>query len=191
MLGEKQSRPLKFVCSDMWRAYLKVIAKKAAGAVRVLDRFHIMQKMNQAIDQVRAAETKRLKADGHEPLLKHSRWCPLKRPDNLTEKQAVKLSELLQYNLRSHESTMHSADCRWYLRSPSNRETSGRRSGGVGDPRRAPGATAGLPRSVSYGGWHRLLAEWLRSLGVGRGSCSVNARIPFGRQSASPAAGCL
>lgn len=137
MLGEKQSRPLKFVCSDMWRAYLKVIAKKAAGAVRVLDRFHIMQKMNQAIDQVRAAETKRLKADGHEPLLKHSRWCPLKRPDNLTEKQAVKLSELLQYNLRSHESTMHSADCRWYLRSPSNRETSGRRSGGVGDPRRA------------------------------------------------------
>lgn len=57
--------------------------------------------MNQAIDEVRAAETKRLKADGYEPVLKHSRWCLLKRPENLTERQTVKLSELLQYNLRS------------------------------------------------------------------------------------------
>jgi transposase len=105
MLGKERSRQLQFICSDMWRAYLKVIAKKAAGAVHVLDRFHIMQKMNKAIDEVRAAETKRLQQDGYEPVLKHSRWCLLKRPENLTEKQAVKLSELLKYNLlsvRSH-----------------------------------------------------------------------------------------
>jgi transposase len=101
MLGKERSGQLKFVCSDMWRAYLKVIAKKAAGAVHVLDRFHIMQKMNKAIDEVRAAEAKRLKADGYEPVLKHSRWCLLKRRENLTEREAVKLSELLQYNLQS------------------------------------------------------------------------------------------
>ena len=34
-------------------------------------------------------------------MLKHSRWCLLKRPEHLTEKQTVKLSELLHYNLRS------------------------------------------------------------------------------------------
>lgn len=101
MLGKQRSGALKFVCSDMWKAYLKVIAKKAAQAVHVLDRFHIMQKMNQAIDEVRAAEAKKLKADGYESVLKHSRWCLLKRPENLTEKQAVKLSELLKYNLKS------------------------------------------------------------------------------------------
>jgi transposase len=101
MLGKQRSAQIKFVCSDMWRAYLKVIAKKASQAVHVLDRFHIMQKMNQAIDEVRAAEAKRLKADGYEPVLKHSRWCLLKRRENLTEKQAVKLSELLKYNLQS------------------------------------------------------------------------------------------
>ena len=101
MFGQERSAELKFICSDMWRAYLKVIAKKAAGAVHVLDRFHIMQRMNQAIDEVRAAEAKRLKADGYEPVLKHSRWCLLKRPENLTERQTVKLSELLRYNLRS------------------------------------------------------------------------------------------
>jgi len=101
MLGKDRSSKLKFVCSDMWKAYLKVIAKKASQAVHVLDRFHIMQKMNKAIDEVRASEARQMKADGYEEILKHSRWCLLKRPENLTEKQTVKLSELLKYNLRS------------------------------------------------------------------------------------------
>jgi len=101
MLGKQRSRQLKFVCSDMWKAYLKVIAKKASGAVHVLDRFHVMQKMNKAIDEVRASEARQMKADGYEEILKHSRWCLLKRPENLTDKQTVKLSELLKYNLRS------------------------------------------------------------------------------------------
>ncbi len=53
------------------------------------------------IDQVRASEAKQMKADGYEPILKHSRWCLLKRRENLTDKQTVTLSELLKYNLRS------------------------------------------------------------------------------------------
>ena len=101
MLGKERSARLRFVCSDMWKPYLKVIGKKADQAIHVLDRFHIMAKMNKAIDEVRAAEAKRLERDGYEPVLKHSRWCLLKREENLTEKQAVKLSELLQYNLQS------------------------------------------------------------------------------------------
>ena len=69
----------------MWKAYLKVIAKKAVNAINVLDRFHIMAHMNKAIDEVRAGEARRMKADGYEPILKHSRWCLLKRPENLTD----------------------------------------------------------------------------------------------------------
>ena len=101
MFGKERSARLRFVCSDMWKPYLKVIGKKAGQAIHVLDRFHIMAKMNKAIDEVRAAESKRLERDGYEPVLKHSRWCLLKREENLTEKQAVKLSDLLQYNLQS------------------------------------------------------------------------------------------
>ena len=101
MLGKERSGKLKFVCSDMWKPYLKVIAKKAGQAIHVLDRFHIMQKMNKAIDEVRAGEARQLQADGYEPVLKHSRWCLLKRLQHLTDKQTVKLSELLKYNLRS------------------------------------------------------------------------------------------
>ena len=101
LLGKSRSKALTFVCSDMWKPYLKVIAKKAPQAIHVLDRFHIMQKLSKAIDEIRAAEAKRLKADGYEPVLKHSRWCLLKRPENLTSRQAEKLSELVRYNLRT------------------------------------------------------------------------------------------
>jgi transposase len=110
MLGKERSGQLRFVCSDMWKPYLKVIAKKAPQAIHVLDRFHIMAKMNKAIDEVRAAEAKRLDRDGYEPVLKNSRWCLLKRKENLTEKQAVKLSELLQYNLESVRSRLMRED---------------------------------------------------------------------------------
>ena len=92
---------LKYVCSDMWRPYLKVIRKRAGDAVHVLDRYHVMARMNKAIDEIRAGEARRLKADGYEPVLKHSRWCLLKRPTNLTNKQTVKLRELLTYNLQA------------------------------------------------------------------------------------------
>ncbi|MFQ5503129.1 MAG: ISL3 family transposase [Phycisphaerae bacterium] len=114
MLGKERSRQLKFVCSDMWQAYLKVIAKKASQAIHVLDRFHIMQKMNKAIDKVRAGEARQLEADGYEEILKHSRWCLLKRPENMTDKQTVKLSELLKYNLRSVRAYLLKEDFQWF-----------------------------------------------------------------------------
>jgi transposase len=100
-LGEAVCKRVQFVCSDMWKPYLNVIAQKLGGAVHVLDRFHVMQKFGKALDEIRAEEAKRLRRDGYEPVLKRSRWCFLKRPANLTEKQTVKLSELLKYNLRT------------------------------------------------------------------------------------------
>jgi len=100
-LGKEQTRKLEFICSDLWKPYLKVIAKKADQATHVLDRFHLVQRINKAIDDVRATEAKKLQADGHEPLLKGARWCLLKREENLTPKQETKLTELLQYNIKS------------------------------------------------------------------------------------------
>jgi transposase len=109
-LGKERTSQLGFICSDMWQAYLKVIAKKAPQAIHILDRFHIMQLMGKALDKVRASEVKELAAAGYEPILKGARWLLLKRPDNLTDKQAVKLSELLQYNLKSIRSLLMKED---------------------------------------------------------------------------------
>jgi hypothetical protein len=99
MMGKQRTAALQFVCSDMWRPYLKVIAKKASQALHILDRFHIVAKLNNAIDEVRAAETKELAAKGCEPLLRHSRWCFLKRAENLTDKQRTRLGDLMCYSL--------------------------------------------------------------------------------------------
>jgi transposase len=101
MLGDTRCAAIRFVCSDMWKAYLNVIANRAKQALNILDRYHIAAKMNKAIDEVRAKEAKELKANGYEPVLKHSRWCLLKRPGNLTANQDIKLAELLRYNLKA------------------------------------------------------------------------------------------
>jgi len=99
--GKERTAALRFICSDMWKPYLKVIAKKATRAIHVLDRFHIAMHLSKAIDKVRAEEVRALAARGYEPVLKRARWLLLKRPENLTPKQDVKLAELLRYNLRS------------------------------------------------------------------------------------------
>ena len=109
-LGKERTARLQFVCSDMWQGYVKVIQKKASHAVHVLDRFHVMQRIGKAINDVRAAEVKQLKADGYEPILKGARWLLLKRPENLTEKQSIRLNELLQYNLKSVRSQLMKED---------------------------------------------------------------------------------
>jgi transposase len=109
-LGQERAGKLQFICSDMWQAYLKVIAKKASQAVHVLDRFHIMQRLGKAINEVRAAEARQMKQDGYEPILKGAKWLLLKRPENLTEQQALKLKEILRYNLRSVRSHVMKED---------------------------------------------------------------------------------
>jgi transposase len=99
--GEERSLLLKFVCSDMWKPYLKAIAQNAKNALNILDRFHISQKLSEAIDKVRATENKSLIAKGKNLILKHSRWALLKRPENLTDNQKIKLKDLLSCNLKT------------------------------------------------------------------------------------------
>jgi len=110
LIGEDRCNAIRFVCSDMWKSYLNVIAERAKNALTILDRYHIMAKMNKAIDKVRATEVKKLAAEGYEPVLRKSRWLLLKRPENLTESQEIKLADLLRYNLKSVRSYLLKED---------------------------------------------------------------------------------
>ena len=118
--GQARSKQLEFVCSDMWKAYLKVIAKKASEAIHILDRYHIVSHLNKAIDKVRASEARDLERQGYEPVLKGSRWWLLKRREHLTDRQAVSLRQLLQYNLRTVRSYLLKEDFQffWEYHSP-------------------------------------------------------------------------
>lgn len=99
--GEERTSKLEAICSDMWKAYISVIKKKAPKAVHVLDRFHIMKYFNEAIDKVRSEESKKLKQEGYEEVLKNSRWVLLKKKKNLKENQLSKLKDILRYNLKT------------------------------------------------------------------------------------------
>jgi transposase len=102
VIGDELASKIVFVCSDMWEPYLKVIREKCSEALHILDRFHIVAKMNKALDEVRAGESRRIASDGGVPVLKKSRWLLLKREENLKTEQRFRLRDLLRYNLRAY-----------------------------------------------------------------------------------------
>jgi transposase len=101
VIGDEVASKIAFVCSDMWEPYLKVIRAKCSEALHILDRFHIVAKMNKALDEIRAAESRRMASEGRVPLLKKSRWLLLKREENLKSEQRFRLRDLLRYNLKT------------------------------------------------------------------------------------------
>ena len=117
--GAERTATLAFVCSDMWKPYLQVVARKAGHALHILDRFHIATHMSDAIDQVRRAEVHALRQQGRQPLLTKTRWLLLKRPENQTRAQRARLRDLVQYNLRAVRAMLlrESFDPFWTYRS--------------------------------------------------------------------------
>lgn len=93
-MGTSWCAGIAHVCSDMWRAYLHVIKKYLPEAVHILDRFHIVKLLNEAVDQVRRQEAARLRREGVD-LLKGLKYVFLKRPENLTAGQHASLQGLL------------------------------------------------------------------------------------------------
>jgi len=99
--GKRRSKALRVVCSDMWKPYLKMIHQYAGQALNVLDKFHIVAHLNKAVDETRRRDAADLRRQGDDVTLKHTRWCLLKRPGNLTTKQTGRLRGLLRLNLRT------------------------------------------------------------------------------------------
>lgn len=95
-LGPEVVAGLRFVCSDMWKPYLQVLAKQAKHALHVLDRFHITQHLNEAVDEVRRGESSRLRAAGKTTAeqLKHMRWPLLRRGSRVRGRARQKLLAL-------------------------------------------------------------------------------------------------
>jgi transposase len=105
-LGPRVLSGVRFVCSDMWRAYLNVIAAQIPHALHVLDRFHITQHLNQAVDQVRRAESARLRGRPTAQKLKHMRWKLLRRGSRVRGRAKQKLWGLLRSKLATGRAWM-------------------------------------------------------------------------------------
>ncbi len=98
--GEERCKEIKAVCCDMWQPYIDVIEEMLPNAVMVFDKFHIIAHLSKAIDEVRREEARKLKEEGKENILSKTRYIFLKNPENLTDKQRLRLSDLEKLNLK-------------------------------------------------------------------------------------------
>jgi len=100
-LGDSVCAEIRFVCSDMWRPYFAVIRERLSGALHILDRFHIRQQLNEAVDDVRKGEVRALAEAGLKPRLKKLRWALLKNRKNWTGKERQRMRQLKTSGLAS------------------------------------------------------------------------------------------
>ena len=86
------------VSIDMSPAYQKGARENCPDAEIVFDRFHVMQNVGKAVDEVRRREHKSLSRKGDQSL-KESMWLFRNNPDNLDDAQTAHLDELKKANL--------------------------------------------------------------------------------------------
>lgn len=83
-----ESAKIAELCMDMSPAFMKGAAENFPQAAITFDKFHVIQAVNEAVDEVRRKEQK-----GCE-MLKHTRYIWLKNEENLTTAQKEKLDKL-------------------------------------------------------------------------------------------------
>ena len=80
----KELKQIQTVSMDMWKAYMHAGLVACPNAVLCHDKFHLVQHMNKAVDQVRRQETKTMEE------LKGTRYIWLKDHGSLTDYQREK-----------------------------------------------------------------------------------------------------
>jgi transposase len=96
-LGKRRCSTLQVVCMDMWAAYVNLVHEHAPQAQILFDRFHIVKHLQEAVDEVRRSEMRRLTGK-EKTTFKSTRWLLLKNPWNLTPEQKERLSTLVRWN---------------------------------------------------------------------------------------------
>jgi transposase len=91
----EQMQSFEAIAMDMWEPYVQATreAVPLAHDKIVFDRFHIMQHMTEAVDDVRKQEHRALSKEGDESL-KGTKYLWLTNQENLSEKRSEELSSL-------------------------------------------------------------------------------------------------
>ena len=82
------------VSADMSPAFESGVEKYFRNATLVWDRFHLVQAINNTVNEIRKKTLTRRKGER----LRNIKYTVLKRPENMTEKDAERLSEIRMYN---------------------------------------------------------------------------------------------
>jgi transposase len=91
--GEAWREGVEVACSDMWDAYQEAVAEKLPHVRRVVDRFHVMKNLNDALTKARRVIQSEAD-EAQKAILKGCRWLLVKNQENLTSEEQEKLQAM-------------------------------------------------------------------------------------------------
>jgi len=99
-LGPKRCSKIELAVMDMWEPFVAATVKHAPQAAILYDKFHVVQHLNDALDEVRRSEYARLESDRERRFIKGQRYTLLSRRAHLSYQGRRALKLLLQANKR-------------------------------------------------------------------------------------------
>jgi transposase len=99
-LTPEQRQGVRAVVIDMWPAYMSAVRELTGDAEIVHDKFHVSKYLNEAVDKVRRAEHKRMRAQGESPLT-GTKYQWLRKIDDKRSAEAVEFRHLYQANFKT------------------------------------------------------------------------------------------
>jgi transposase len=102
LLGEQACRGIEVVATDQHDAYAASVAKYCPNAALVWDRFHLVQKFNEALNEERKDELQRIDPEGAMGDLMNGkyRYIYLTKAENRGKKDARHIEEVMRLNAR-------------------------------------------------------------------------------------------
>ena len=122
-LGKERCAQIECVVIDMWRPYRKAIRRHLKTALIIVDKFHVVAKVHEALDRVRKDEQARLPEQQRREL-KGSRWLLLHTIQTTLKKERLPtLIDLLEANKTLAKGYILKEEFRaWYGMKPASGE---------------------------------------------------------------------
>jgi transposase len=115
-LGPRGRRKIRGVVSDL--GYQPILARRLRHAVHILDRFYIVQWVNEALNQIRRRLFSGAPRDELGRTLKVKKWLLLSARENLKHKDKLLLHELMALNQPLYQAYLLKEQLRGILRHP-------------------------------------------------------------------------
>jgi transposase len=125
-LGEERCKQIKLVSCDMASWIAGPVADRLPDAVRCVDPFHVIQLATDALDEIRREVWNEARKAGEVAAardLKGARYALWKNPENLTDRQAAKLSSIQKTNARLYRAYLLKEQLRQIYRLPADAAT--------------------------------------------------------------------
>lgn len=119
--GKEWCGQVEACCADMWDAYHQAAAEKLPNAKRVVDRFHLMKNLIDAISKARRSIQNQAD-DTTKAVLKGCRWLLVKNQENLDDEEQTNLENALAASPELRECYQLKEDFRHWFEHSHDRE---------------------------------------------------------------------